>query len=263
MWSVRVSRYMSPMDVFLDDCLLRAALQRSWRVWPDRYGANAATLRRMLKTFPGSASVSNFRPTAARNIIGALSQDGGVVLDFSAGYGGRLVGALALKRQYLGIDPCGQQLDGLEKTRRWLQSVGTKRGSAEILRGCAEDILPTMPSRSVDLVFSSPPYYDWEKYSDEPTQSFLRHRPYENWVAGFLGPVIAQSYRVLRRSGHLALNVSGGLRHPSSSEVQDIARRAGFRLVCATPLNLARVPYMHPRSSGPKKQEQLLVWVKL
>ena len=63
MWSVRVSRYRSPMDVFLDDDLLLAALKRAWKVWPDRFGANASSLRRMLKTFPGTASVSNFRPT--------------------------------------------------------------------------------------------------------------------------------------------------------------------------------------------------------
>ena len=262
MWSVRVSRYLSPMDVFLDDCLLRKALQRAWTVWPDRFGANAATLRRMLKSFPGAASVSNFRPTVARNIIGALSHDGDTVLDFSAGYGGRLMGALSLNRSYIGIEPCGQQVSGLERTVAFVEDMNLTQGRAEIVRGCAEDILPTLSRRSVDLVFSSPPYYDWEKYSNEPTQSFIRHRPYENWVSGFLRPAVEGSYRILRRRGHLALNISGRLRRPSLEEVREIASGTGFRFLFSTALGLARIPYMHPRLAGPEKQEQLLVWVK-
>lgn len=262
MWSVRVSRYLSPMDVFLDDGLLRKALQRAWTVWPDRFGANPATLRRMLKTFPGASSVSNFRPTAARNIIGALSREGDTVLDFSAGYGGRLMGALSLNRSYIGIEPCGQQVSGLERTLFSVEEMNLTQGHADIVRGCAEDVLPTLSGRSVDLVFSSPPYYDWEKYSHEPTQSFIRHRPYENWLDGFLRPVIEESYRTLRRRGHLAINISGRLRRPSLEEVREIARVAGFRFLFSTALGLARIPYMHPRLAGPKKQEQLLVWVK-
>src|SRR4051812_33431499 len=39
MWSVRVSRYLSPYDVFKSDLMLRAAIERSWSIWPDRFGA--------------------------------------------------------------------------------------------------------------------------------------------------------------------------------------------------------------------------------
>src|SRR5205807_9970347 len=61
-WSARVNRYLSPMQVFKDDNLLRKAIERSFTIWPDRFGANASCMRRMLKTFPGAASVSNYRP---------------------------------------------------------------------------------------------------------------------------------------------------------------------------------------------------------
>ncbi len=259
MWSVRVSRYKSPMDVFLDDKLLTRAIERAWKVWPDRHGANDSTLRRMLKTFPGTASVSNFRPTAARNIIGSLSTDGDVVLDFSAGYGGRLLGALSLSRHYVGIDPCTEQIAGLRATVARLTSDS---GTAQLFHGCAEDILPTMPHRSFNLVFSSPPYYDWEKYSNEPTQSFLRYPTYEKWLDRFLRPTIEESYRLLRRRGRLVLNISGRLRRPSAEDVQSIAERVGFRFKYASSLLLARVPYMHPRSIGPNKIEEVLVWTK-
>src|SRR5262249_43379772 len=156
MWSVRVSRYLSPYDVFKSDALLRAAIRRSWSIWPDRCGANAATLRRILKTFPGTASVSNFRPTVARSVISHFSSEKSTVIDFSAGYGGRLLGALSINRRYIGIEPCSAQVAGL---RRMVDALRPFRspGNAEILQGCAEDLMSELPRGCADLVFSSPP----------------------------------------------------------------------------------------------------------
>jgi len=262
MWSVKVSRYRTPMDVFLDDDLLRCAIERAWRVWPERFGANAASLRRMLKTFPGSASVSNFRPTAARNIIGSLSRDRETILDFSAGYGGRLLGALTLCRNYVGIDPCASQIAGLRGLLVEVRPLSPVFGTAALIQGCAEDVLPTLPPRTFDLVFSSPPYFNWERYSDEPTQSYARYPSYEEWLQGFLRPTIVESHRVLRRRGRLAINVSGRFRRPSAEDVTAIAASTGLQLEYSSLLQLARVPYMHPRSNGPTKVEKLLVWTK-
>jgi hypothetical protein len=56
MWEAKVHRYRSPMDVFNDDQLLRKAIERALTIWPDRFGANASCLRRMLKTFSDTAS---------------------------------------------------------------------------------------------------------------------------------------------------------------------------------------------------------------
>ncbi len=260
MWSVRVSRYRSPMDVFRDNALLRAAIERAWTVWPDRFGANPSCLRRMLKTFPGTASVSNFRPTLARAIIGRFSPDGGTVVDFSAGFGGRLVGCLALHRHYVGIEPSASQVAGLRRTQRAI--AGAARGTAKILKGCAEDLIGNWTSRRADLVFSSPPYFNWERYSRHSTQSYLRYRTYDGWLAGFLRPVIEHSQRVLVRGGYLVLNVSQNGRLPTPDDVEHIARHAGLLLRARIPLLLARVPYLHPRSRGPYKPEVLLVFHK-
>ena len=199
------------MDVFRDDELLMAALERAWTVWPDRFGANPSSLRRMLKTFPGTASVSNFRPTLAKAIIARYSRPGAVVLDFSAGFGGRLVGSLTLKRHYIGIEPSARQVAGLRRTIRALD-CDTEGSTARIYRGCAEDVMARWRAARPDLVFSSPPYYDWERYSAHRSQSYLRYRNYEQWLTGFLGPVIENSHRIMEPGGRLVLNVSNGQR---------------------------------------------------
>lgn len=261
MWSVRVSRYRSPMDVFNDNDLLRAALERSWQIWPDRFGVNASCLRRILRTFPGTASVSNFRPTLARAVIARFSSAGSTVVDFAAGYGGRLVGALTLHRTYVAIEPASQQVRGLKRTASVLSERRHSNASATIIQGCAEDVLPGLRSRSADLVFSSPPYHDWERYSPESTQSFRRYRDYREWLSGFLTPVLKQSHRILTRDGHLVVNVSAGSRKPSLQTVEAMAASVGFRLRYRLPMLLARVPYLRP-SCGPYKGEYLLVLKK-
>lgn len=260
MWSIRVSRYRSPMDVFQSDELLQAAIERAWTIWPDRYGANSSTLRRMLKTFPSTASVSNFRPTLARAIIERYSVAGSTVLDFAAGFGGRLTGCLTLERNYIGIEPSAEQVMGLRSTVEGLLPLTGGKAAAEIVEGCAEDLLPQMPARSAGLVFSSPPYYNWERYSDSPNQSFVRYGSYHAWLEGFLAPCIRESRRILRRGGRLVLNISGRFRWPSAEDVIGIAEQSNFRLVEKMPMLLARVPYLHPRNSGPFKPELLLVF---
>jgi len=262
MWSVRVSRYRSPMDVFLDDDLLQRAIERAWRIWPNRPGANSSNLRRILKTFPHTAAVSNFRPTLARAVVQRFSKSGSTVLDFSAGFGGRLVGCITLNRNYIGIEPSRDQVSGMKKTARALVSQTPQGARARILRGRAEIVLKRIESGSVDLVFSSPPYYNWERYSDDAEQSFLRYQTYGDWLEGFLRPCLAESARTLRPNGCLILNISGRGRRPAREDAVDAARSAGLRLVDELPMMLARVPYLHPRNIGAFKSELLLIFRK-
>jgi DNA modification methylase len=216
----------------------------------------------MLKTYPGAASVSNFRPTIARSVLHHFSKDSDTIIDFSAGYGGRLLGALSMKRTYIGIEPCTAQLKGLESM---LMSIGEQGadGSAEIIAGCAEDVMCLLPRSVASLVFSSPPYFDWEKYSDEASQSFIRYADYDDWKRGFLEPVIRQSLRVLKRGGKFVVNISGGRRRPDASDVRKISLAVGFRYLGCIPLLISRVPYLHPRNDQPHKREAILIFEKI
>ena len=253
MWSVRVSRYKSPMDCFKDDDCLIAAMQRAFQIWPERHGANASCLRRILKTFSNCAAVSNFRPAVARAVIQKFSADGDTVVDFAAGYGGRLVGCLSLARHYIGMEPCSAQVRGLRRCIVVIRSFGLVPGTAQIHQACAEDRLAKLASKSSGLVFSSPPYFDWEKYSRQETQSFIRYKTYSMWVENFLCPVVRESHRILANGGYLAINTpNGNSRLSILEDVRRAARKSGFKLHRTYKMSLSKIPYLHPRNTTGK-----------
>ena len=263
MWSVRVSRYLSPMECFQDDQLFRAAIERALAVWPNRHGANASNLRTMLKTFTGCAAVSNFKPSVARAVIDRFSSAGDTVVDFSAGYGGRLVGSLTLPRNYIGIDPSASQVSGLRRCIKKVQQLSRARGTADIIHGCAEDVMPTLKRCSAQLAFSSPPYHDWEKYSGSPSQSYRRYPEYGVWLRYFLGTTIEQCFRVLHPGGFLVVNVpNGSNRLPLADDLSNMAIECGFKKYRFYRLRLSKVAFLHPRSSVPTKWEQISVFQK-
>lgn len=260
-WKVRVHRFRSPMDVFRDDCLLRKALERSLTIWPDRFGTNAACLRGILKTFPDTASVSNYKPMVAKAVMVKYSR-GGPIVDFSAGYGGRLLGALALGKPYIGIEPNRSQVLGCLRMTKALARLHFSLPETQMLNGVAEDELFRFPKNFAELVFSSPPFFDWEHYSESKSQSFKRFPDYEQWRSRFLEPVIAESNRILKKRGYLVLNVTNGNRLPSADHVKDTARNMGFKLLTVHRMVLRKVPYLHPRNGQIVKSELLLVFRK-
>ena len=263
MWSARVNRYLSPMQVFTDNSLLRKAIERSFSIWPDRFGASASCIRRILKTYPGAASVSNYRPMIANAIISKYCPEGGIVVDFAAGYGGRLLGAIAARRNYVGIEPNRAQVKGFQRMSKTLSAQKFDLPRLKFLQGTAETELPKLRRGSAHLVFSSPPFFDWEHYSLSSSQSFRRYPTYEIWLERFLNPAIVQSHRILRKGGYLALNVTNGNRLPTSEEVSNIAEAAGFRpLPAVHEMVFPKVPYLHPRHLGPVKRELVMIFHK-
>jgi len=140
---------------------------------------------------------SVFRPTVARWVYETYCRSGGKVWDPCSGYGGRLLGAFAAGVRYVATDVEPETVEG---NRRLAERLGFT--DAEIHECPAERFDPG----TVDLVFTSPPYFDREQYSDRDGQSWVSHgSDFDAWVEGFLRPVIATAYQ---KSPLLVLNVA-------------------------------------------------------
>ena len=143
-----------------------------------------------------------------------------------------------------------------------LRRLGFSLPDIEILNGVAEKELPALAEGAAELVFSSPPFFDWERYSESRNQSFKRFPEYKLWRSNFLEPVIRESYRILKKGGHLALNVTNGNRLPSAVDVGEAAEAIGFTHSAIHKMVFPKVPYLHPRNGEAVKTELLLVFRK-
>jgi SAM-dependent methyltransferase len=211
---------LSPVEFFNDDSRLREMLRRAPRFWPNRRCWNAQCVRSLFRIH-SSGRVANFRPLVARTVIERFSPREGRILDFCAGYGGRLLGSLSLPRHYVGIDASMKQVTGSRKMCRALQRLAP--GSAELHQGCAEDLLPRIEADSFDLVFSSPPFFDLERYGSEGGQSWVRYSVYEDWKQRFLGVVVREAYRILRPGGAFVVNIADRRRLPLRADLLALA----------------------------------------
>jgi DNA modification methylase len=144
---------------------------------------------------------SVFRPTVARYIYETYCPPGGTVWDPCSGYGGRVLGAVAAGIRYIGTDVEAETVEGNQR----LASLLGAGGQVTLHQQAAEGFDPG----PVDLVFTSPPYFDRERYSTASEQSWRKHSGgIDAWVQGFLRPVIEHAHQFLPAGRHLVLNVA-------------------------------------------------------
>lgn len=157
-------------------------------------------------------SVVHFRPSVAAAL--SLMFEAKSCLDFSAGWGDRLTGFMAV--------PCVKKIDLIEP-RKAARSAYERQhrlaGSEARLRvftGAAEDVLPTLTSR-YDLILTSPPYFNLEIYDTEygenrRMQVSERYVDCEGYLVHFLVPVALMSMSRLSSRGVLCVNISDNAR---------------------------------------------------
>ena len=87
----------------------------------------------------------------------------------------------------------------------------------------------TSQEESLDFVFTSPPYFAWEAYGDEPEQSSIKFKTADVWKEKFLKQTIANAYRGLKTGKYLALNVANTKQYKTFEEdTVALAKEVGF-----------------------------------
>jgi len=149
---------------------------------------------------------AQFRPSAAKVIYDMFKAE--TVLDFSMGWGDRILGAHASKfvKRYVGIDPNVNLFQEYNKQLRYYNTLGDKK-DFNFICGCAEDENVVL-SDKFDLVFTSPPYFDKEKYDQSDQQSYIKYKAFDSWMQNFLFKTIKLRTENLKSGGYLIINIS-------------------------------------------------------
>jgi DNA modification methylase len=166
-----------------------------------------------------------------------------------------------LNRHYIGIEPHISQVKGGNTLLSSLSRIAKLAGSYKLLRGCAEDVMPCLESASFKLVFSSPPYFNQERYSADPSQSYIRFPRYAQWREGFLKRIITESARLLSSGGFLVINAANVNGYPIADDCYEFAAKV-LAPRHSLALRLARKPYLRTSNNNQFKYEPLLVFQK-
>lgn len=205
--SVPCRNYRTAIQVFEDDKLFRKAIRKMLLHSKETGRTVGNRMRIHLLSYSGVQAVSNFRPGTAKTIYDHFQPKR--VLDFSMGWGGRMLAAMAGGYPYVGIDPSIHAYKGNQAIRHKVRSlVPDQKFRVQLVRACAEDVLGKGMFGQFDLVFTSPPYLDAEHYEESDYQSFMRYPTPAQWYEGFLKKCITGSYRDLVPGGHLVINVN-------------------------------------------------------
>jgi len=143
---------------------------------------------------------SQFSPSLARSVYEFFRAKD--VLDFSSGWGDRLVGFHASNaRSYTGIDPNHRLLEPYRDISDFCNTGKT------VKHICDSASNVDFSSLSYDFVFTSPPYFDLEIYADDPLQSVNLFPTLSSWKEDFLFDVLGKIYRGLQEGGRIAVNI--------------------------------------------------------
>lgn len=212
----------------------------------------------------------NFPPLTARYLYEKFTShikdsEPIIVYDPSCGWGGRLLGALSAGGNrlfhYVGTDPNTDHnlTDGRTKYHAIGEFFNEKvrgnklfdtRNSYEIFQ-LGSEVIGQNPDfqkyrGKVDMVFTSPPYFSKEVYSDDPEQSCHKFDQYEAWRDGFLRPTLETAVEYLKSDRYLLWNIAdavfGGKMLPLEKDSRDILEALGMKYVTTLKMSLAQMP---------------------
>jgi len=231
-FNVKSNNKITPYEAFIDDDIFMKVIRK--RLKMGTYMSDSG-IRKMLKIYSGVQGVSNFRPTAAAAIYDTFAKNG-VVWDMSGGWGGRMLGAIASGvKSYTCTEPSRLTASGLVAIR---EDFGAGV-DINIIELGSEDYHPDR--KSLDLCFTSPPYFDLEKYSNEYSQSYVKFSTKNDWIEGFLTETFVNCHFGLKDDGVMLINIADIRGNELEADMVKAAEQVGFTLVKKLGLALSNV----------------------
>lgn len=250
-------------DRFYDDAKLRRAIRICFEFRDGNNLVYPTAIRRALELVTGE-NIQNFKSQNARAIIEHCCPVlWGRVYDYSCGYGGRLLGITSsnLQLNYVGVDPNTETVENLKLLNNFIEQAGGRSG--EIHQSVSEEFVP----EDIDCAFSSPPYFNLEKYSDEPTQCMNQFDSMDEWFEGYVAPTMRNIHKGLNSDGVFATNIADYKTPKEEFKVVDrwieTAKKMGFKHTQTVKMMLNTRPGVgNGKQDGFEKFEGIYIFTK-
>jgi hypothetical protein len=208
----------SPLEFWDDDDFLLKFV-RNRLTYADRI--TDASMRTGVKL--SKICVSNFKPTVAQFLYKryAVNQN---ILDYSSGFGSRMLAAMSLGLNYVGYEPSSKTYENLCRFGKFLSKRTS--GKYQIVKSGSE--LAPYVENFFGFAFSSPPYFDFEDYSADQGQSIVQYPDYHEWLTKFWKRVMENCYISIVPDGYFAVCLSPNIAPDLIKQTMIFAEQIGF-----------------------------------
>lgn len=148
-------------------------------------------------TFPYSVALTIYKIFKPRKI-----------LDMCAGWGDRLICSMIYgAEEYWGVDANMKLQTKYINMNQTFNDI-SETTTTNVLHGAFEQKGNELPNNHFDLMFTSPPYFNSERYSLDNEQSWLRYKTLDEWLDGFMIPSIELAWYKLKHGGFFILVIN-------------------------------------------------------
>jgi len=192
---------------FYDEHMLKRAIEFCLKYKTSKSPVLPSGIKDGLEMMGGGVA-TNFKPMNAKAIYERYCPPNGKILDYSAGYGGRMLGALTSKNNYFytGIEPNTLTFKNLKTLRNHIcNTIDIQQ--VRLINDCSESAIKKI-NYKFDFAFSSPPYFNLEHYCDEENQSHIKNPSLDAWFKNYVTPTTIAIYEKLNHGCLFAINIA-------------------------------------------------------
>jgi len=176
-------------DIFNDEDLKKKLIDKTIKMNRRKYSYILPV--DIYEAYRRNGSILCFKAPTTKHLC--LKYNATSMLDFTAGWGGRLLGARSLNIDYIGIDTNINLKEGYDK-------MIEKFGGTMIWDSCLNVDFSKL---NYDFVLTSPPYVNLEIY-----ENMTLFESKEKYYKMFLIPMIEKSLKYIKNNGKVCINIS-------------------------------------------------------
>ncbi len=250
----------SMIDSFNNDEKLLSAIQNRLGItFKEEHNITGSMIRQGMRSARICAATSIFKPSIAKTIYTNYCPNNGTVFDFSMGYGQRLLGCLSTNKniKYIGCDPYHKMINSNDAIFEFVKNsnIISNIQKPDLIHIGSEKI--SLDTSSIDMAFSSPPYFDQEIFSTEETQAY-HNISYKDFLELWWNTTLQTIYKSLKVNGLLVLNINN--KHKQDMEKYII--NCGFEKIQTINMTMPQSHDNKHKTGSNIKYEPIIIYIK-
>lgn len=230
---------LSMLDTFNDDESLKKVILNRLN---ENFNITGNMIKQGLANSKLAYQASIFNTVIAKYIYTKFSKENDIIYDYSMGFGQRLTAALSLNHsiKYIGIDPMEKSVESNENIFSFFsKNIPMFNKTADIICGGSENYCPSEYEKKISLAFSSPPYYNLEKYENDISQA--NSKDYIHFINEYWCQTIENIDFMLKDDGIIALNIKDDVDGFNLGiDMCNVIREKGYSLVDTYNIQLSK-----------------------